>query len=1162
MGLSLRNKLLIVMFATLLLMTTMHSSSPYVENVNAGEITTSDGFVFNNGSITGYVGAKANVVIPSTINGQAVTTISYRAFAENETITQITLSEGITHIKAQAFYRCKKLESISIPSTVTSIEDGSLSDNEKLSSIALSELNTYFILGEDNVLYNADKTELIQYIGKSPATTFTIPDTVTTIHDFAFGYASNLNTVDIPSTTTNIGIGVFHSCYSLTSINVDISNPNFMSQSGILFTKDGKGIKSYPANRAGTDYTISSQVEALGFSTFQGCKNLNTLTLGDNVSQLSFSLLGESSIQNINVSDSNSTYSSLDGVLASKDGSILWVYPAGRTDAEYIVPNNVTCIGGYAFFKREYIQSVVLHEGVNEVGTYGFYECPNLAKLEFQGNIINFHPYAITDVEGYVLKIWGYPDSDAEQQAIDNKVHFIAMGKNSEWTYMDNENGTCDITDYLGSDTDVGVPSVIDGLWVSAVNHTTFDECSEIEYITFYESVSSIEVSNTDGSNYLFEDCISLREIYLPSSLNSLESNGAPFKPFKSCISLVNVIVDEDNESYYDNDGVLFSQDKTLLSYPSGRTATSYSIPSGTTSIYFSAFENIYLKTVTVPGSVSALEKGAEPTFKNNIVTVNIDDGVQTVEDVFSETTAMDISFPSSVTSITGFEDADIHTFYVFEESVAHVYAEEHSIDYVFLCLITFDSNGGSSVVSQVVPVGSKVTKPTDVSREGYIQQGWFTDEDFVNEWSFSGNSVKNSMTLYSKWIEGYPIIYHMNGGVNNSSNPDYYVAGNVTLLKDPTKSNYTFDGWYTDSSCSLKYKFEAIEKDATGKVELWADWWVKKIPTSDNNDDSPINKSALSDERRPEISFSKFPDSVAYMKVGQEITVTGRIDIKYAEVNEISVDYSGNTEKLYKYQDGNKRISYFNYKHTFIVDEIKDNFSDKYEINVRLTNESFDRKIPIYKYNLVTEIVGSPRGNLYMNNEKNYELRSMAIASDSFEVINATYKSLTPEIVKVDGKKIVPLAAGKGEVQTKIQLEDDTTITYVSGFYVIDKTVNEPSKLERELMCQCYGEYCSGLPEDGIHSALLELIEKIREESEVPVYIIAGYRCPEYSRVIGADGDSEHVHGTAADIWSNELTMDKLYEICDVLNENGGVGKYMKHIHIDTRGVYIRWED
>lgn len=1160
-GLSLRKKLGLVLLSAFLLVVSLYSSSPNVKTANA--LTTGDGLIFENGSIIGYEGTDTDVSIPATINGESVISID-GAFNYNDYITSVNIAEGITAIENGAFYGCSQLASIQIPASVTSISGGSLAAGENLATIALAPANTSFTL-VDSILYNADQTEIIQHIPTSDSGIYYIPETVVTVHDFAFAYSTEITHMAIPIGVSSIGIGAFSSCPKLVRVIADYegNNPYFSYSNDMLFSEDGKTLLAYPANKIGANFTIPAEVETLMPYAFTGCLNLNTITFSASVTQADGAFINSSSLLNINVAVGNTTYSSVAGTLADGDGTTLLYYPTGRTASSYTTPAGITKIGELAFFMHPHIQTVILTDGVTYIESYAFYECDGITKLVVPESVLYFAPPALHGAQN--IEVWGYPLSEAEYYAYTWDIPFVAMGLSSDWTYVNNDDGTtCSITGYLGTETDVFVPSVVDNLWVDTVEPDTFVGYSDIEYITFYESVKTIEIIENIGSSYIFEDCTSLREIYLPASLETFEKNNADYKPFKGCTSLINIIVDNNSNSFYDTDGVLFLKNKNLVAYPSGRTSQSYVIPGDTTGISYTAFENNYLNTVTVPGSVSILSKGTEPTFKNNISKVYLSEGITDVGDVFSQTVPIDIYFPVSVTTVTGFDYGSVpHTFYVYENSAPHDFAKTNGINYVVLCVITFNSNGGTNANTQVVPNGLKVSEPENVTKKDHVLLGWYTDVALTNQWSFA-DTVSSSMTLYAKWVGGYPIIYHMNGGVNDLNNPTYYIKGATVFLENPTKTDYTFDGWYTNESCALQYKFEAIESTTTGSVELWADWWVLN-PTYDNTTSGgTIDSDALSDERRPEISQSDFPTAISYMQEGQKITVTGKIHILYANVEEISVMYSDQIDKLYKYQTDQNRLDVFDYSHSFEVGEISHSSADKYVITIRLsTGEFYQYDILINKYSLVTEVLGAPYSTLYMSSDKKYELRSMAVAPNSFDMQSASHQSLNPEICSVvNGSTLVPLAAGTSIVKTTITLSGGSVIIYENEFKVIEKTINEPSTIERELMCPCYGRLCTGFPEGGIDPVLLDLIEQIREEAGVPVYIVGGYLCPEYNKSLGGDEESEHVQGSAADIWAKDLHLDELYDICDMLNETGGVGKYATYIHIDTRDAYIRWDE
>lgn len=137
---------------------------------------------------------------------------------------------------------------------------------------------------------------------------------------------------------------------------------------------------------------------------------------------------------------------------------------------------------------------------------------------------------------------------------------------------------------------------------------------------------------------------------------------------------------------------------------------------------------------------------------------------------------------------------------------------------------VTFNSNGGSEVVSQTVDKGAKVTAPGNPTKDGFTFGGWFTDEALTAPYNFE-SAVTDNLTLYAKWDEVVKVykIEFVTGDESISIEPVEVNEGDTPLMPtDPTRDGYTFGGWFTDE----EFKVEFDESKAiTANVTLYAKW-------------------------------------------------------------------------------------------------------------------------------------------------------------------------------------------------------------------------------------------------------------------------------------------------------------------------------------------------
>ena len=217
--------LLLILTAVCALLTLPTYAASVVSSGSCGSNVTwvldSDGTltVSGTGEMTNVGWRNYRSEIETLVVEEGVTSLAEDAFYSCENLTEVTLPDSLTSIGDYAFYACDSLRQIRVPAGVEKIELYSIHNCANLERIDVDPNNPYFSSDDRGVMFNKDKTLLVQ-APSGMTGNYTVPASVITIGERGICHCKKLESLILPSGVTEIIDSGMRYCESLTSITL------------------------------------------------------------------------------------------------------------------------------------------------------------------------------------------------------------------------------------------------------------------------------------------------------------------------------------------------------------------------------------------------------------------------------------------------------------------------------------------------------------------------------------------------------------------------------------------------------------------------------------------------------------------------------------------------------------------------------------------------------------------------------------------------------------------------------------------------------------------------------------------------------------------------------------------------------------------------------
>lgn len=365
-------------------------------------------FLVEDGVLLSYTGSDTEIVIPDTVRKIGSGVLGY-----SSPVTKVVIPASVTEIGDSAFSYRQNLQTVVIQGNGL----------RRIGNYAFASTSIRQITIPDGV------TEIGSYaFSQTYLESVVIPDSVTELGDHVFFYCGSLRSAVLPDTITVLKDATFWMCGSL----VELRLPKYLKELGqsslhgtslptldlpqtleiigeyaladnlyptIVLPENVRvlGSNALQGSYLAKEIVLNDKLEEIGDRAFQACYSLERVVFGASVSSVGTNLFYASTgLRDVEVSEKNPFFTGRDGVLYSKDGTVLYAYAPGKLDERFVVPSTVQEIKPYAFTEVDSLCYVDLPDGLQSIGDHAFAKMADLKEVILPDSVTELGAEAYT----------------------------------------------------------------------------------------------------------------------------------------------------------------------------------------------------------------------------------------------------------------------------------------------------------------------------------------------------------------------------------------------------------------------------------------------------------------------------------------------------------------------------------------------------------------------------------------------------------------------------------------------------------------------------------------------------------------------------------------------------------------------------------------------